>query len=109
MKNERRKIDNQLSILAEMASDDNENLMPYIIEAVAAKVTVGEICNTFRKVWGEYRPKEILWWSSNFIYGLFNSQRLGEARLVLVKLGDCGSLVPGSTPGPRPIFYTPEL
>ena len=60
MKNERGNIDNQLSILAEKASDDNENLMPYIIEAVAAKVTVGEICNTFRKVWGEYRPKEIL-------------------------------------------------
>tara|TARA_Y100000588_G_scaffold348564_1_gene398227 strand:+ start:972 stop:2594 length:1623 start_codon:yes stop_codon:yes gene_type:complete len=60
MKNERGNVDNQLSILAEKASDDNENLMPYIIEAVAAKVTVGEICNTFRKVWGEYRPKEIL-------------------------------------------------
>ena len=60
MKNERGNIDQQLSILAEKASDDNENLMPYIIEAVAAKVTVGEICNTLRKVWGEYRPKEIL-------------------------------------------------
>jgi len=60
MKNERGNIDNHLSILAQKASDDNENLMPHIIDAVAAKVTVGEICNTFRKVWGEYRPKEIL-------------------------------------------------
>ena len=60
MKNERGNIDNHLSILAQKASNDDVNLMPYIIEAVAAKVTVGEICNTFRKVWGEYRPKEIL-------------------------------------------------
>ena len=60
MKNERGNIDNHLSILAQKASDDGENLMPHIIDAVAAKVTVGEICNTFRKVWGEYRPKEIL-------------------------------------------------
>ena len=60
MKNKRGNIDKHLSILAQKASDDDENLMPYIIEAVAAKVTVGEICNTFRKVWGEYRPKEIL-------------------------------------------------
>ena len=60
MKKERGNIDNYLSILEQKASDDNENLMPYIIDAVAAKVTVGEICNTFRKVWGEYRPKEIL-------------------------------------------------
>ena len=60
MKNERGNIDNHLSILAQKASDDDENLMPHIIDAVAAKVTVGEICNTFRKVWGEYRPKEIL-------------------------------------------------
>ena len=60
MKNERGNIDHHLSILAQKASDDNENLMPHIIDAVAAKVTVGEICNTFRKVWGEYRPKEIL-------------------------------------------------
>ena len=34
--------------------------MPYIIEAVSAKVTIGEICNSLRKVWGEYRPKDII-------------------------------------------------
>ena len=38
----------------------DENLMPYIINAVSAKVTIGEVCNSFRKVWGEYRPKDIL-------------------------------------------------
>jgi len=60
MKNERGNIDNYLSVLSQKASDDSENLMPHIIEAVSAKVTIGEICNTLRKVWGEYRPKEIL-------------------------------------------------
>tara|TARA_B110000438_G_scaffold152511_1_gene146530 strand:- start:4697 stop:6316 length:1620 start_codon:yes stop_codon:yes gene_type:complete len=38
----------------------DENLMPYIIQAVESKVTVGEICNSLRKVWGEYKPKTIL-------------------------------------------------
>jgi methylmalonyl-CoA mutase N-terminal domain/subunit len=60
IKNDRGNIDNYLSVLSQKASDDSENLMPHIIEAVSAKVTIGEICNTLRKVWGEYRPKEIL-------------------------------------------------
>ena len=60
MKKKRGNINNYLSVLAQKASDDNANLMPHIIEAVSAKVTIGEICNTLRKVWGEYKPKEIL-------------------------------------------------
>ena len=38
----------------------DENLLPHIIEAVNAKVSLGEICNSLRKVWGEYRPKDII-------------------------------------------------
>ena len=38
----------------------DENLMPLIIEAVNAKVSLGEICNALRKVWGEYKPKDII-------------------------------------------------
>jgi methylmalonyl-CoA mutase N-terminal domain/subunit len=34
--------------------------MPLIIEAVNAKVSLGEICNALRKVWGEYKPKDII-------------------------------------------------
>ena len=45
--------------IEEIASTD-ENLMPHIIEAVKHKVTIGEVCNSLRKVWGEYRPKDIL-------------------------------------------------
>ncbi len=34
----------------------NENLMPLFITCVENDVTLGEICNTLRDVWGEYRP-----------------------------------------------------
>ena len=44
----------------EQKAATNENLMPYLIEAVSAKVTIGEICNSLRKVWGEYKPNTIL-------------------------------------------------
>jgi methylmalonyl-CoA mutase N-terminal domain/subunit len=39
------------------AARGSDNLMPIIIEAVEHDVTLGEICNTLRSVWGEYRPK----------------------------------------------------
>ncbi len=41
-------------------SKTNENVMPAVIEAVKAKATVGEICNVWRDVFGEYRPKEFV-------------------------------------------------
>ena len=53
-------VSQYLDSLEQKASVDNENLMPSIINAVSAKVTIGEVCNSLRKVWGEYRPKEIL-------------------------------------------------
>ena len=60
LRKERGDISKHLEILEEKASTEDENLMPYIIDAVNAKVTIGEICNAFRKVWGEYRPTETL-------------------------------------------------
>ena len=30
------------------------NLMPALVEAVAAYATVGEMCDALRQVWGEY-------------------------------------------------------
>ena len=38
------------------AAAGRDNLMPLIIACVEADVTVGEICHTLRRVWGEYRP-----------------------------------------------------
>jgi methylmalonyl-CoA mutase N-terminal domain/subunit len=60
LKEKRGDVSQYLDILEQKANTDNENLMPSIINAVSAKVTIGEICNSLRKVWGEYRPKEIL-------------------------------------------------
>jgi methylmalonyl-CoA mutase, N-terminal domain len=33
-----------------------ENLMPLFIECLENSVTLGEICNVLRKIWGEYQP-----------------------------------------------------
>jgi methylmalonyl-CoA mutase N-terminal domain/subunit len=40
-----------------IAAQGDENLMPLFIECVENKVTLGEICNTLRGVWGEYVAK----------------------------------------------------
>lgn len=37
------------------AAKTADYLMPYVIEAVRAEATVGEICDVFRNVYGEYR------------------------------------------------------
>ena len=36
----------------------NENVMPAVIEAVKANATIGEICNIWREVYGEYKPQQ---------------------------------------------------
>jgi methylmalonyl-CoA mutase N-terminal domain/subunit len=38
------------------AKDPQASLMPLFVEAVSAYATLGEICNTLRGVFGEYRP-----------------------------------------------------
>jgi methylmalonyl-CoA mutase N-terminal domain/subunit len=45
--------------LAESAKG-RENLMPLIIACVDADVTTGEVCNTLREVFGEYRPAVLI-------------------------------------------------
>jgi methylmalonyl-CoA mutase N-terminal domain/subunit len=37
------------------AAQDGRNLMPFVIEAVEHYCTLGEIADTLRKIWGEYR------------------------------------------------------
>ena len=48
------KIDNLLQALNDKASSD-ENIMPAVIEAVENLCTLGEIADTLREVFGEYR------------------------------------------------------
>jgi len=53
---ERRKKERVGELLArlETAARGTGNLMPLFIECVENDVTLGEICNTLRGVWGEY-------------------------------------------------------
>lgn len=44
----------------ESAAKTDENLMPYILDCARAYATEGEICGELRKVFGEYRPIEVL-------------------------------------------------
>jgi methylmalonyl-CoA mutase N-terminal domain/subunit len=46
-------VDNLLAKLVEVAKGA-QNLMPLFIECVENDITLGEICNTLRGVWGEY-------------------------------------------------------
>ncbi len=44
----------------EAAARGNDALMPLFIEAVERNATLGEICNTLRGVWGEYKSSVII-------------------------------------------------
>jgi methylmalonyl-CoA mutase N-terminal domain/subunit len=56
MTRDKGKVEQVLSRLEKAASSD-ENLMPFIIDAVKNYATLGEISNTFREVFGIYQPK----------------------------------------------------
>ncbi|MEM3596991.1 MAG: methylmalonyl-CoA mutase family protein [Candidatus Bathyarchaeia archaeon] len=53
---EKAKVEEALSKLRKAAENENENLMPYILKAVKVYATLGEICDTLREVFGEYKP-----------------------------------------------------
>ncbi len=42
----------------ETAAQGTDNLLPHFIDCVENFITVGEICHTLRRVWGEYRPTQ---------------------------------------------------
>jgi len=44
----------------EQACGTSENLMPKILDAVRAYATLGEVCGSMRKVFGEYRPPTVI-------------------------------------------------
>ena len=41
-------------VALERAALGSENVMPYLLEAVKAYATIGEVCDLLRRVWGEY-------------------------------------------------------
>ncbi|MGH2581479.1 MAG: acyl-CoA mutase large subunit family protein [Anaerolineales bacterium] len=50
---------NELLNQLEASARGEDNLMPLFIECVENRVTLGEICNRLRTIWGEYRPPSI--------------------------------------------------
>ncbi len=55
---DKNKLEKALNALAKAAEGD-ENLMPYIYEAVKARATLGEMTDVLREVFGEYKAPEI--------------------------------------------------
>ncbi|MGB9663642.1 MAG: acyl-CoA mutase large subunit family protein [Ignavibacteria bacterium] len=47
-------VQEKLKVLKE-AAEGEQNLMPYIIDAVRVYASIGEICNSLREVFGEYK------------------------------------------------------
>jgi methylmalonyl-CoA mutase N-terminal domain/subunit len=52
-------VDKNLSTLKK-AAEGTDNLMPFILEAVKSYATIGEICNTMRSVFGEYKEHVVI-------------------------------------------------
>ena len=51
---------NEKLALLKKASEGTDNLMPYIIDAVKVYTSLGEICNTLRDVYGEYKEHVVI-------------------------------------------------
>jgi methylmalonyl-CoA mutase N-terminal domain/subunit len=49
-----------MTALEQASRDPKANTMPYIIAAVNAGATVGEVCNMWRKVFGEYKEQVVV-------------------------------------------------
>jgi len=56
---ERRGDVNESLRVLENKCESDENLMPYVMSCVKRYATLGEICGTMKKVFGEYRPPEV--------------------------------------------------
>lgn len=55
-----RKIEHDIKMIKEAAKDETKNLIPPIIEAVSDYMTIGEISNTLRDIFGEYQEQVII-------------------------------------------------
>jgi methylmalonyl-CoA mutase N-terminal domain/subunit len=52
-------VESALARLKEAAEHENRNLMPPIVEASKAYVTMGEMCDALREVWGVWRETPV--------------------------------------------------
>jgi len=42
------------------AAEDNENLMPYLIDAFRDYVSLGEVCQVFKEEYGTFRQPTVI-------------------------------------------------
>ncbi len=52
-------VESALAVLKDAAARDDVNLMPPIVDAARAYVTMGEMCDAFRDVWGIWRETPV--------------------------------------------------
>jgi methylmalonyl-CoA mutase N-terminal domain/subunit len=52
-------VERELARLTEAAARDDVNLMPIIVDAARAYVTMGEMCDALRSVWGVWRETPV--------------------------------------------------
>jgi methylmalonyl-CoA mutase N-terminal domain/subunit len=52
-------VERELGRLREAAARDDVNLMPIIVDAARAYVTMGEMCDAWREVWGVWRETPV--------------------------------------------------
>lgn len=50
-------VERSLGALKTAAADESQNVMPFVLDAVRAYATIGEICGVLREVFGEYEEK----------------------------------------------------
>jgi methylmalonyl-CoA mutase N-terminal domain/subunit len=52
-------VERHLAALRDAAARDDVNLMPVIVDAARDYVTMGEMCDAFREVWGVWRETPV--------------------------------------------------
>ncbi len=52
-------VESALTRLKEDAAHENRNLMPQIVDASKEYVTMGEMCDALREVWGVWRETPV--------------------------------------------------
>lgn len=50
------RVEKALGRLTKAAEKKEQNIFPFVLEAIRSGATVGEVSNRLRQVWGEYRP-----------------------------------------------------
>jgi methylmalonyl-CoA mutase N-terminal domain/subunit len=50
----------EIKATASLGANERNNLVPPVMEAARCYATVGEVCDAFREIWGEYHEPPML-------------------------------------------------